>query len=67
MHKKEADSLTSFVTNYTILKELLMLILTFQNVIRFFKSFLHISLINPLYILKERLFLNGFLGNRTTQ
>lgn len=67
MHKNETDSLTSAVTSYAILKELLMLILTFQNMIRLFKSFLYISLINPLYSLKEGLFLNSFLGNRMTQ
>lgn len=67
MHKKEADSLISFVTNYAILKIILVLILTFQNVIRFFKSFLHISLINPLYRLIKGLFLNSFLGNIMTQ
>lgn len=44
-----------------------MLYLTFQNVIRFFKSFLHISLLNPLYRLKKGLFLNGFLGIKMIQ
>jgi len=43
-----------------------MFILTFQNVIRFFKSFIHISLFNPLYRFNEGLLLNSFLGNNNT-
>lgn len=67
MHKMEADSLTSFATSYPVLKEVLMPILTFQNVIRFFKSFFHISFINPLYRFQKGLLLNSFLGNTMTQ
>lgn len=65
MHRNGADSLTSFVTDYLIVK-VLTLILTFQDVIRFFKPFLHISLNNLLYRLKKGLVLNSFLGNNDT-